>query len=74
MSDVIEVRRFVLVRHIDVTGISGTGKIAVGTEWPDKTCTMFWLGTKTHGFYHDMNQIQEIHCYGGNAHVEFADV
>lgn len=70
----IPMKVFALIRHVDVTGISGIGKIAVGVEWPDGTCTMFWLGTKTHGFYHDMEQIMQIHCYSGNAHVEFTNV
>lgn len=30
--------RFKLVRATDITGISGTGVIAVGVQWPDQTC------------------------------------
>lgn len=70
----ILIKVFVLIRHVDVTGISGTGKIAVGTQWPDGTCTMFWLNTKTTGFYWSLEQLQEIHCYSGNAHIEFTYV
>lgn len=30
-------RVFVLQRHVDVSGVSGTGEIAEGVEWSDGT-------------------------------------
>jgi len=35
-------RCFTLQRHEDVTGVSGTGLVAWGVEWPDRTVSMRW--------------------------------
>lgn len=35
-------RRFVLVRHRDVTGVSGTGVVAYGVEFPDGAAAVRW--------------------------------
>ncbi|MEV0802234.1 hypothetical protein AB0I34_31365 [Kribbella sp. NPDC050281] len=37
-------RCFQLVRHIDVSGISGTGVVAEGVEWSDGTAALHWGG------------------------------
>lgn len=37
-------RCFQLVRHIDVSGISGTGVVAEGVEWSDGTVALHWGG------------------------------
>ncbi|WP_237706577.1 hypothetical protein [Kribbella flavida] len=37
-------RRFQLVRHVDVSGISGTGVVAEGIEWSDGTVALRWCG------------------------------
>ena len=35
-------RRFVLMRDEDVTGVSGTGVVATGVEFPDGRTVMRW--------------------------------
>ena len=70
--------RFKLVRTTDITGISGTGEIAIGIQWPDQTCHLFWLKTATSGHYKSIGQLREIHCYNDasghpNARVEWVD-
>jgi hypothetical protein len=37
-------RRFHLVRRRDVTGVSGTGVVAGGVQWPDGTVVVHWYG------------------------------
>jgi hypothetical protein len=37
-------RRFHLVRHVDISGVSGTGIVAEGVEWSDGTVTLRWTG------------------------------
>jgi hypothetical protein len=37
-------RCFQLVRHVDVSGVSGTGVVAEGVEWSDGTVTLHWGG------------------------------
>lgn len=36
-------RRFVLRRDVDVSGVSGTGVVAQGVEFDDGTVAMRWL-------------------------------
>lgn len=38
-------RRFVLVRQVDVTGISGTGIVVEGVQFSDGTVAVRWLDT-----------------------------
>lgn len=35
-------RVFLLVRHVDVSGVSGTGVVAEGTEWTDGSVSLRW--------------------------------
>jgi hypothetical protein len=70
--------RFNLTRSTDITGISGTGKVAVGVQWPDKTIHLYWLKTATTGHYKNITQLESIHCYNDasgkpNARVEWID-
>jgi hypothetical protein len=37
-------RAFVLVRHVDVSGVSGTGVVAEGTVWSDGSASVRWPG------------------------------
>lgn len=37
-------RRFLLFRHADVSGVSGTGVVAEGAEWTDGTASLRWRG------------------------------
>ncbi|MFJ6935717.1 hypothetical protein [Streptomyces sp. NPDC101132] len=39
-------RRFHLLRHRDVSGVSGTGIVALGVMWPDGTASVRWLGER----------------------------
>jgi hypothetical protein len=59
--------RFKLVRTTDITGISGTGDIAFGVQWPDESCALHWIKTKTFGYYKSIKQLKQIHCYPDSA-------
>lgn len=37
-------KRFVLHRHTDASGISGTGTVADGVMFPDGVCVLRWRG------------------------------
>jgi hypothetical protein len=41
---VAEIRRFYLQREADVSGVSGTGRVADGVLWPDGTASVRWRG------------------------------
>lgn len=78
MAAQCSISRFKLVRTTDITGISGTGEIAVGIQWPDGTCHLFWLKSETSGYYKSVEQLKQIHCYNDasgqpNARVEWID-
>ena len=38
-------RRFVLERHTDATGISGIGLVAAGVQFPNGRCVLQWAET-----------------------------
>lgn len=45
LSDVQFGKPFVLVRDTDVSGVSGTGVVANGIEWPDGHAAIHWTGS-----------------------------
>lgn len=64
-----------MVRHEDVTGISGTGVIAEGTQYESGKCTLAWLTEyKSIGVYDSMEELKAIHCHGGKTDVVFEPV
>jgi hypothetical protein len=71
-------RRFIVTRTTDLTGISGTGVILYGVEWlAGGPCNVYWPKTDTTGQYPSLQRLEEIHCYAvdgkPNAEVEFLD-
>jgi hypothetical protein len=72
MSDTV-FKRFKIVRSLDVTGISGLGEIAIGIQWPDQSCSLYWMKFGTTGSYKNIDQLKSIHCYNNNSLVEWID-
>lgn len=75
-------RRFQLVRHADVTGISGTGVVAEGVQFTDGTVVVRWLKTGTTRPEHvkpttvvhdDIASVIGLHGHGGATVVEWLD-
>lgn len=68
-------RLFVLRRHVDVSGISGTGNVADGVEWPDGTASIRWRGEHPSVVHWDRGRVsvELIHGHGGATEVVFAD-
>lgn len=62
-----ELRTFHLQRRVDVTGASGTGRVADGVLWQDGTVTIHWLGD--HASYvhwpRGMDSVVAIHGHDG---------
>lgn len=67
-------RRFVLRRDEDVTGVSGTGYVAEGVEFWDKSCCMKWR-TKVNSttVYASLDDLNEIHSHEGRTTIVWID-
>lgn len=68
-------RRFELVRHRDPSGVSGTGVVALGVEWSDKTVSMRWLGNgRAFANWNNIHDVIRIHGHNGATEVRWIDV
>lgn len=78
-------RRFVLNRKADLTGMSGTGDVAEGVEFEDGTCAMRWKELPTDDpnyirgvrattvIYQNAASIEALHGHGGFTVVHWVD-
>lgn len=67
-------RLFTLVRHEDVTGISGTGVVADGVCWPDGAVAVRWRGERQSTVvWQSMDDVQAIHGHGGATSIVWDD-
>jgi hypothetical protein len=78
MATVVLPRRFRLVREVDSTGISGTGVVAFGTEFPDGVCVTRWRletgsGVSQTCVWDSLDDIRAIHGHNGSTRIEFID-
>lgn len=67
-------RRFYLERRVDVSGVSGTGVVAVGVEFPSGFCVLEWqTETATTEFAPNIDNIVTVHGHDGKTQVIFID-
>jgi hypothetical protein len=73
-------RRFELIRHTDITGASGTGRVAVGVLFEDGVAVTHWLTEHSstvvwHGGHENsaITAIQKIHTHGGHSEIRWLD-
>jgi hypothetical protein len=69
-------RRFRLLRHADVSGVSGTGVVAEGVEWSDGSVALHWRGRwPTTTVYEDggIEAILGIHGHQGLSEILWDD-
>lgn len=78
-------RRFQLVRTIDVTGISGTGPVAEGIQFSDGSVVLRWLapyiaathrerGVKpTTVLHEDTTSVIALHGHNGSSEIVWLD-
>jgi len=72
--DIPVTRRFVLERREDVSGMSGTGIVAIGMVYPSGIAVMEWVSLeKSMGFYHSVAQLEKVHGHEGRTIVRFLD-
>lgn len=63
---------FALIRAHDVSGVSGTGTVAYGVEFPDGCVALRWVGgNPTSVVFHDngIASVKAIHGHGGNTRI-----
>ncbi len=70
-----EPRRFHLQRTTDVTGVSGTGRVADGILWPDGTASVRWTGQRPSIVFWDggIADAEHVHGHGGHTAIVWDD-
>lgn len=67
-------RRFVLNRVDDETGNSGTGIVAVGTQYPNGKVSLTWLSHMgTYAWYDSIEVAKALHGHEGKTEVTWLD-
>lgn len=67
-------RRFLLIRNDDVSGISGTGVVAEGLEFSDGTAVMRWLRAPYGlNIYTSVNALIAVHGHEGRTKIQWTD-
>lgn len=68
-------RRFVLIRHRDPSGVSGTGQIAEGVVWSDGEIALRWRGPlfTTTIWPHSIDALLAVHGHGGATTIRWLD-
>ncbi len=66
-------RRFVLNRHEDESGVSGTGIVAQGTLYDSGKISLLWLNSNSFGLWDDIEDMLKVHGHNGKTVVDFID-
>lgn len=74
LSEPVPHKRFRLVRTKDVSGVSGTGVVAVGCVFPDHSAVVMWL-SEVHSkiIYNSISEVEKIHGHEGATRLEYID-
>lgn len=66
-------RVFFLVRHVDVSGVSGTGIVAEGTEWTDGSVSLRWRGEHASTTFYEagVRAVLAVHGHSGASEVVY---
>jgi hypothetical protein len=69
-----QMRRFVLIRVEDITGVSGTGEVAEGTVFSSGLAVIHWL-REPHamGVYQTLEDVISVHGHEGRTQLQFID-
>lgn len=67
-------RRFIMQRDSDVSGVSGSGNVAEGCQFDNGWCALTWLtGVMTLSFYSSIEELEMIHGHGGATRIAWID-
>lgn len=69
-----QMRRFVLIRVEDLTGVSGTGEVAEGTMFSSGLAVIRWLREPyAMGVYQTLDDVISVHGHEGRTQLQFID-
>jgi hypothetical protein len=67
-------RRFLLERHEDHSGVSGTGIVAEGCQFTDGTAVLRWcVGLRSTAIYASVDELMQIHGHNGATDLVWTD-
>jgi hypothetical protein len=67
-------RRFHLQRDTDITGVSGTGRVADGVLWPDGSVAIRWRGDRPSTVHWDrIADAEHVHGHHGATRIVWDD-
>jgi hypothetical protein len=68
-------RFFTLHRMDDETGVSGTGVVAWGVEWPDGSVTLRWVGATPSTVHYEggIEHVKKVHGHNGKTVIHWKD-
>ena len=67
-------RRFNLLRFVDVSGVSGTGLVAEGIEFTDGTVVIRWLGeSPSTVVWASLSAAMAVHGHNGSTEIHWLD-
>lgn len=67
-------RRFALYRHEDASGVSGTGHVADGVQFPNGWCSLCWRTPHTSlAMYPSIGEVKAIHGHDGRTEILWPD-
>jgi hypothetical protein len=67
-------RRFYLDRKKDHSGVSGTGVVATGVQFPDGTCAVRWNGKDAStSLWANVDSLKAVHGHEGSTDIVFVD-
>ncbi len=70
----IDVRRFVLVRHADVSGVSGVGIVAEGVRFTSGQIALQWRREPMAlSVFASIGDLLRVHGHGGSTEVRWLD-
>lgn len=66
--------RFWLIRDIDVTGVSGEGRVAEGVRFTDGSVALRWRGPyASTAVWDGIDDVLAVHGHNGSTRVEWID-
>ena len=72
MCHLLTMKTFHLVRHKDLSGVSGTGIVAEGVQLSNQKCILHWLSkAEAITVYDSMAELEQIHGHDGATIVVF---